>query len=126
MSYAFDTLSRAWELLKQELPAEHRDGVVAMRFGFMLEELHDANHRVNDAINKDSRVTADARRLEAAIAKAAESPSVAGLSGEALSAVTGRCFDMGGSRACAEVPASRCAVCPNRAKATGQQGGETS
>ena len=70
MSYAFDTLSRAWEHLKQELPAEHRDGVVAMRFGFLLEELHDANHRVNDAINKDDKVTADARRLEAALAKA--------------------------------------------------------
>lgn len=73
MSYAFDTLSRAWDQLKKELPPEHRDGEIATRFGFMLEELHDANHRVNDAINKDSRVTADARRLEAAIAKAAGS-----------------------------------------------------
>lgn len=70
MSYAFDILSRAWEQLKQELPPEHRDGVVAMRFGFLLEELHDANHRVNDAINKDSAVTADARRLDSALAKA--------------------------------------------------------
>ncbi len=69
MSYAFDILSGAWALLKQELPEEHRDGAVATRFGFLLEELHDANHRVNDAINKDARVTADARRLEAAIAK---------------------------------------------------------
>jgi hypothetical protein len=75
MSYAFDTLSGAWERLKQELPAEHRDGEIAMRFGFLLEEMHDANHRVNDAINKDARVTADARRLEAAIAKATESKS---------------------------------------------------
>lgn len=71
MSYAFDTLSRAWALLQNELPPEHRHGEVAMRFGFLLEELHDANHRVNDAINKDNRVTADARRLDAAIAKAA-------------------------------------------------------
>jgi len=69
MSYAFDTLSRAWERLRQELPPEQRDGELAVRFGFLLEELHDANHRVNDAINKDSRVTADTRRLEAAIAK---------------------------------------------------------
>jgi len=67
MSYAFDTLSRAWEQLKQQLPPEHRDGEVAMRFGFLLEELHDANHRVNDAINKDERVTADARRLNNAL-----------------------------------------------------------
>lgn len=70
MSYAFDTLSRAWELLKQQLPEEVRDGEVALRFGFMLEELHDANHRLKDAVNHDARVTADARRLEAAIAKA--------------------------------------------------------
>jgi hypothetical protein len=71
MSYAFDTLSRAWELLKQELPAEKRDGEVAMRFGFLLEELHNANHRLKDAVNNDARVTADARRLDAAIAKVA-------------------------------------------------------
>lgn len=75
MSYAFDTLSRAWDLLKRELPAETRDGEVAMRFGFMLEELHDANHRLKDAVNHDARVTADARRLEAAIAKATGSAS---------------------------------------------------
>lgn len=71
MSYAFDTLSRAWSLLQQQLPQEHRDGEIAMRFGFLLEEMHDANHRLNDGINKDGRVTADARRLDAAIAKAA-------------------------------------------------------
>lgn len=70
MSYAFDILSGAWALLKQELPQEHRDGEVAMRFGFLLEELHDANHRLHDGVNKDAHVTADARRLESAIAKA--------------------------------------------------------
>lgn len=70
MSYAFDILSGAWERLKQELPQEHRDGEIAMRFGFLLEELHDANHRLKDAINHDARVTADARRLADAIAKA--------------------------------------------------------
>lgn len=70
MSYAFDTLSRAWERLRQELPPEQRDGEVAIRFGFLLEEIHDANHRVSDAINKDSRVTAYARKLDATIAKA--------------------------------------------------------
>jgi hypothetical protein len=75
MSYAFDILSGAWEHLKQELPQEHRDGEVAARFGFLLEELHDANHRVKDAINKDARVTADARRLQDAIAKATGGPA---------------------------------------------------
>lgn len=69
MSYAFDTLSRAWEMLKQELPQDTRDGEIAMRFGFLLEGMHDANHRLKDAVNHDARVTADARRLEAAIVK---------------------------------------------------------
>lgn len=70
MSYAFDTFSRAWDLLKQELPAEVRDSEVAMRFGFMLEELHDANHRLKDAVNHDTRVVAYAQRLNDALAKA--------------------------------------------------------
>ncbi len=75
MSYAFDTLSRAWALLQKELPPEHRDGEVAARFGFLLEEIHDANHRLRDAVNHDARVTADARRLDAAIAKSTGSAS---------------------------------------------------
>lgn len=69
MSYAFDTLSRAWQRLKDELPPEIRDGEVAMRFGFMLEEIHDANHKLKDAVNHDERVTASARRLDAAMTK---------------------------------------------------------
>jgi len=70
VSYSFDILSGAWEGIKAKLPQEDRDGEVAMRFGFLLEELHDANHRLNDAVNKDARVTADANRLKDAIAKA--------------------------------------------------------
>lgn len=70
MSYAFDTLSRAWELLKKQLPAEKRDEEIAVRFGFLLEELHDANHRLKVAVDRDARVTAHAQRLDAAIAKA--------------------------------------------------------
>ena len=79
MSYAFDTFARAWEMLKQALPEQVRDGEVAMRFGFMLEELHDANHRLRDAVNHDTSVTAFARRLDDAIAKApaaTEAPSI--------------------------------------------------
>lgn len=70
MSYAFDVLSSAWQGLKEKLPPADRDGEVATRFGFLLEELHDANHRLGDAVNKDARVTADANRLKDAIAKA--------------------------------------------------------
>lgn len=67
MSYAFDVFERAWQQLRQELPPEHRDGELATRFGFLLEELHDANHRVRDAINHDERVTAYARKLDKAL-----------------------------------------------------------
>lgn len=75
MSFTFDTLSRAWALLQQQLPEEQRDCKVATRFGFLLEELHDANHRLNDAVNKDERVTALARRLESDLAAAPQQPA---------------------------------------------------
>ncbi len=70
MSYAFDVIERAWARLRESLPEEQRHGELATRFGFALEELHDANHRLRDAVNHDDRVTASARRLEAAIVKA--------------------------------------------------------
>jgi len=53
--------------------------------------------------------------LRAELARPLEVAAPVGLSGEAWSAVTGRCFDTGGNSACAEVSASRCTVCPNRA-----------
>lgn len=64
MSYAFDTLSRAWQQLRKELPDNVRDGELAFRFEQMLEELHDANHRLRDAVNHDTRVTEQAHRLD--------------------------------------------------------------
>lgn len=70
MSYAFDVLSSAWEHLKASLPPEQRDSEVATRFGFLIEEMHDANHRLRDAVNKDESVTADAGRLQRALEKA--------------------------------------------------------
>lgn len=69
MSYAFDTMARAWQRLQQALPAEARDGEVAHRFGVLMEEMHDANHRLNDAINKDERISSQARRLAEALDK---------------------------------------------------------
>lgn len=67
MSYAFDTLSRAWETLRQKLPPEEQDSMLATRFGFTLEELHEANHRLKDAVNHDGRVTEHARMLDRAM-----------------------------------------------------------
>lgn len=67
MSYAFDTLSRAWAKLRDELPEPTRSGMLATRFDFMLEELHEANHRLKDAVNHDARVTHHARQLDTAL-----------------------------------------------------------
>lgn len=67
MSYAFDTLSIAWAKLRAELPKETKFGDVAVYFEFLIEEIHEANHRMKDAINKDDRVTRSAQRLDNAM-----------------------------------------------------------
>lgn len=64
MSFAFDTLSKAWAVLREKLPQDVRSSELTMRFEFLLEELHEANHRLNDAVNKDPRVTSLAVRLD--------------------------------------------------------------
>ena len=67
MSYCYDTMSKAWATLEQHLPTEVRGGEVATRFGLLIEEMHEANHRLRDAINHDARVTAQARKLDNAM-----------------------------------------------------------
>jgi hypothetical protein len=57
-------MSRTWETLRQQLPDETRDSELAVRFGFLIDEMHEANHRLKDAINHDHRVTNSARRLD--------------------------------------------------------------
>jgi len=64
MSFCFDVMSRKWEELRLQLPPTIRDGEVAIRFGFLIDEMHEANHRLRDAINHDARVTNAARRLD--------------------------------------------------------------
>ncbi len=64
MSYCYDVMSRAWEILRQQLPPEIRDGEISMRFEFLINEMHEANHRLKDAINHDERVTKRARGLD--------------------------------------------------------------
>ena len=64
MSYCYDIMERAWETLRAQLPPETRDGELAVRFGFLIAEMHEANHRLKDAINHDGRVTRAARRLD--------------------------------------------------------------
>ena len=69
MSYSFDVMERAWEMLRGHLPQEVRDGNVATRFGFLINEMHEANHKQNDAVSKDDRVQAVARRIASDIEK---------------------------------------------------------
>lgn len=72
MSYCYDVMSKVWAQLQEQLPTEVRDGELAMRFGFLLEEMHEANHRLKDAINHDSRVSKAARQLDEAVTKEKE------------------------------------------------------
>lgn len=64
MSYCYDVMSKAWRQLSEQLPADVRDSELAMRFEFLLEEMHEANHRQKDAINHDASVTNHARKLD--------------------------------------------------------------
>lgn len=64
MSYCYDTMSKAFARIAGHLPKEERESELVMRFGFLIDEMHEANHRLKDAINKDHRVTNCARRLD--------------------------------------------------------------
>lgn len=64
MSYCYDVMTQKWEELRQMLPPEVRDGELAVRFGDLIGEMHEANHRLRDAINHDALVTKAASRLE--------------------------------------------------------------
>ena len=67
MSHSFDVQNRAWNLLREKLPEDVRFSEVAIRFEFLMESIHEANHRISDAINKDARVTRSAQRLDDAV-----------------------------------------------------------
>ena len=64
MSYCYDTMEKAWATLRDKLPADIAHGELAVRFGFLISEMHEANHRLGDAINKDDRVHHSARNLD--------------------------------------------------------------
>jgi len=65
MSYVFDTFEHTW--YKKIKPQLNEMDEVVMYFEFLLTEIHDANHRVKDALNKDPQMTKWARKLEEAI-----------------------------------------------------------
>lgn len=64
MSYCYDVMSRVWAEIQATLPADVRDSERVMRFGFLIEDMHEANHKLKDAINHDSRVTQSANKLD--------------------------------------------------------------
>lgn len=64
MSYCYDVMSRAWEMLRQDLPPGVRDGELSFRFEMLISEMHEANHRLRDAINHDSQVHDSARKID--------------------------------------------------------------
>lgn len=64
MSYCFDVMSRAFATLREQLPPDVRDGEMVYRFEILISEMHEANHRLRDAINHDDHVTGAARRLD--------------------------------------------------------------
>lgn len=65
MSYSFDVMAQAWANLREHLPEEVKHGELAMRFGFMIEDVHEANHLLRDGINHNPSVTRCARKLDA-------------------------------------------------------------
>lgn len=69
MSYCFDVMGKVWDALQAQLPKEVREGEVAMRFGFLISEMHEANHRLRDAINHDAGVSKYAHKLDVAYTK---------------------------------------------------------
>lgn len=64
MSYCYDIMSRVWAEIESKLPDEVRASERVARFGFLIEEMHEANHRLKDAINHDNRVSKAASQLD--------------------------------------------------------------
>lgn len=64
MSYCYDVMAKAWATLAEQLPPAVQQGELAIRFGFLIEDMHEANHQVKDAINHDRRVSACAAKLD--------------------------------------------------------------
>jgi len=67
VSFCYDTMAKAWATLAQQLPEEVQAGELATYFEFLISEMHEANHRAGDVINKDARVSATARKLDLAL-----------------------------------------------------------
>ena len=69
MSYVFDVLEGAF---RYEIAPSVKDHGLVSRFEFLLHSIHEANHRLGDAINRDSRVVKDATELDEYLKKQKE------------------------------------------------------
>ena len=63
MSYVFDTISGIWAKHVRASVVRDKGEMFAMNFEAALESLHDANHRLNDAVNHDPEVNRAVREL---------------------------------------------------------------
>lgn len=64
MSYCFDVTRKVWATLREQLPPDVRESEVTVRFEFLLEELHECDHRLRGQINHDAGVTKYAHKLD--------------------------------------------------------------
>jgi len=60
-------MAKAWATLAAKLPQHVQDSEVATRFGLLIEEMHEANHKLGDAINKNHQVARQAAKLDSAL-----------------------------------------------------------
>ena len=63
MSFSYDVMARAWATLSAAIP----ESEAKTHFGILIDEMHVANHQVNDAINKASGVHLQAIALDRAL-----------------------------------------------------------
>lgn len=63
MSYAFDVQARAWSRFR-EATVDRVDWYGPHLFEMLFSEMHSANHRLDDQVNKDPGVGKAARELE--------------------------------------------------------------
>lgn len=61
MSYCYDVMRRVYD---DKIAPHVADEKVALLFGFLIDEMHSANHDLKDGINKNGRVTGAAKALD--------------------------------------------------------------
>jgi hypothetical protein len=61
MSYCYDVMRRVFDA---QIAPHVPDEKVTLLFGFLIDEMHSANHTLNDGINKNGRVSGAAKALD--------------------------------------------------------------